>query len=80
MDEDLNRRLARIETAIELLRDDMERQAGLQAKTQSLMIELMEVLTRPREGEPLEPLLRAGFAAMKKSSGVSNFPFFTCAG
>jgi GTP1/Obg family GTP-binding protein len=59
MDEDLNRRLARIESAIELMREDLERQAGIQTQTQSLMVELMEVLTVKKEGEPLDQLLRS---------------------
>ncbi len=59
MEEDLNRRLARIESAIELMREDLERQAGIQTQTQSLMVELMEVLTVEKESEPLDQLLRS---------------------
>jgi hypothetical protein len=68
MDNELDRRLVRIEKGIEQLRDDMERQA----KCLGTIIALMEVMAKPEEpeGAPLGPLLQRLLGRLDHITGL----------
>ena len=74
MDNELDRRLARIEKGIEGLRQEIERQTSQLSDTQGLIVDLAEVLTKPveGEGEPLGALLRRLISHMDRVVGVSD--------
>jgi hypothetical protein len=68
MDNELDRRLVRIEKGIEQLREDMERQA----KSLGVIIALMEVMAKPEEpeGAPLGPLLQRLIGRLDHITGL----------
>ena len=74
MDNELDRRLARIEKGIEGLRQEIERQTSWLSDTQGLIVDLAEVLTKPveGEGEPLGALLQRLISHMDRVVGVSE--------
>ena len=74
MDNELDRRLARIEMGIEGLRQEIERQTSQLSDTQGLIVDLAEVLTKPveGEGEPLGALLQRLISHMDRVVGVSE--------
>jgi hypothetical protein len=74
MDNELDRRLARIEKGIEGLRQEIERQTSRLSDTQGLIVDLAEVLTKPveGEGEPLGALLQRLISHMDRVVGVSE--------
>lgn len=74
MDIDLDRRLARIEKGIDGLREDIERQTNQLSDNRGLIVELMDILTKPEEpdGEPLGALLQRLIGHMDRVAGLSG--------
>ena len=74
MDNELDRRLARIEKGIEGLRQEIERQTRRLSDTQGLIVELAGGLTKPveGEGEPLGALLHRLIDHVDRIAGVSE--------
>ncbi len=68
MDNELHRRLARIEMGSEQLRDDMEKQTN----RLGAIIELMDVMAKPEEpkGAPLGPLLQQLIGRLDHIAGL----------